>query len=60
MITYNCCHQKWARLQAPGDSNELCIVEGQLSWIVHIIAAILKMRQVTGSRYYHHLVYNII
>ncbi|CAA6655624.1 unnamed protein product [Spirodela intermedia] len=39
---------KWARLQSPGDSNELCIVEGQLAWIVHIIAAILKMRQVTG------------
>ncbi|MQL98443.1 hypothetical protein Taro_031154, partial [Colocasia esculenta] len=41
-------YTEWARLQVPGDSNELCIVEGQLAWIVHIIAAILKIRQSTG------------
>ncbi|KAK6934030.1 hypothetical protein RJ641_036924, partial [Dillenia turbinata] len=37
-----------ARLQLGVDKNELSIVEGKLSWIVHIIAAILKIKQSTG------------
>nr|XP_018674150.1 PREDICTED: exportin-7-like isoform X3 [Musa acuminata subsp. malaccensis] len=34
----------------PVDANELAVIEGQISWIVHIIAAILKVRQITGCR----------
>ncbi|XP_078427480.1 ARM repeat superfamily protein isoform X2 [Wolffia australiana] len=41
-------YSNWASLQVPGDNNELCLVEGQLAWMVHIIAAILKIRQITG------------
>ncbi|KAL9369983.1 hypothetical protein Peur_041182 [Populus x canadensis] len=36
-----------ARLQA-ADNNELAVIEAKLSWIVHIIAAILKIKQSTG------------
>uniref|UniRef100_A0A0E0C0Q9 Exportin-7/Ran-binding protein 17 TPR repeats domain-containing protein n=1 Tax=Oryza meridionalis TaxID=40149 RepID=A0A0E0C0Q9_9ORYZ len=36
------------RLPAPGDANELSVIEGQLTWLVHIIAAILKIRQTIG------------
>ncbi|XP_073110621.1 uncharacterized protein [Elaeis guineensis] len=36
-----------ARSPVPGDVNELSVIEGQLAWIVHIIAAILKIRQTT-------------
>ncbi|XVF00108.1 hypothetical protein REPUB_Repub03eG0256800 [Reevesia pubescens] len=36
-----------ARLQAC-DKNELPIIEAKLTWIVHIIAAILKIKQCTG------------
>lgn len=32
-----------------GDIGELCVVEGKLSWLVHIIAAILKIKQTVGS-----------
>lgn len=31
-----------------GDNNELCIIEAKLTWIVHIIAAIVKIKQSTG------------
>ncbi|KAG0446691.1 hypothetical protein HPP92_028707 [Vanilla planifolia] len=31
-----------------GDANELIVIEGQLAWLVHIIAAILKIRQTMG------------
>uniref|UniRef100_A0A1D1Y733 Exportin-7 n=1 Tax=Anthurium amnicola TaxID=1678845 RepID=A0A1D1Y733_9ARAE len=41
-------YTEWARLQVAGDSSKLCVVEGQLAWIVHVIAAILKIRQATG------------
>ncbi|URE41769.1 hypothetical protein MUK42_06737 [Musa troglodytarum] len=34
----------------PVDANELAVIEGQISWIVHIIAAILKVRQITSCR----------
>ncbi|XP_068659491.1 uncharacterized protein [Aristolochia californica] len=37
-----------AGMPSSGDGNELSIVEGQLAWIVHIIAAILKIKQTTG------------
>ncbi|XP_040377848.1 exportin-7-A isoform X2 [Oryza brachyantha] len=37
-----------SRLPAPGDANELSVIEGQLTWLVHIIAAILKIRQTIG------------
>ncbi|XP_072984276.1 uncharacterized protein [Typha latifolia] len=37
-----------ARSPAPGDSDELSVIEGQIAWIIHIIAAILKIRQTTG------------
>ncbi|XP_020249688.1 LOW QUALITY PROTEIN: exportin-7 [Asparagus officinalis] len=36
------------RSRAPGDVDELSVIEGQLAWMVHIIAAILKIRQTTG------------
>ncbi|XP_038977718.1 exportin-7-like isoform X2 [Phoenix dactylifera] len=36
-----------ARSPVPGDVNELSVIEGQLAWIVHIIAAILKIKQTT-------------
>ena len=32
------------------DNNELAIIEAKLTWIVHIIAAILKIKQCTGCR----------
>ncbi|KAK1281191.1 hypothetical protein QJS04_geneDACA015059 [Acorus gramineus] len=35
-------------IPARGDVNELPIIEGQLTWMVHIIAAILKTRQSSG------------
>jgi exportin-7 len=37
-----------SRLPAPGDANELSVIEGQLTWLVHIIEAILKIRQTIG------------
>uniref|UniRef100_A0A0E0JH30 Importin N-terminal domain-containing protein n=1 Tax=Oryza punctata TaxID=4537 RepID=A0A0E0JH30_ORYPU len=37
-----------SRLPAPGDANELSVIEGQLTWLVHIIAAVLKIRQTIG------------
>ncbi|XWS08203.1 hypothetical protein CRYUN_Cryun41cG0059600 [Craigia yunnanensis] len=36
-----------ARLQTC-DNNELSVIEAKLTWIVHIIAAILKIKQCTG------------
>ncbi|GLJ18772.1 hypothetical protein SUGI_0335220 [Cryptomeria japonica] len=36
------------RLPTSGDSNELSIVEGQLAWIVHIIASIIKFKPSTS------------
>ncbi|CAL9754211.1 unnamed protein product [Musa acuminata subsp. burmannicoides] len=36
-----------ARLPTHGDVDELSVIEGQIAWIVHIIAAILKVRQTT-------------
>lgn len=38
-----------SRLPAPGDADELSVIEGQIAWMVHIIAAIVKVRQVTGA-----------
>ncbi|AQK82939.1 ARM repeat superfamily protein [Zea mays] len=40
--------QERSRLPAPGDADELSVIEGQIAWMVHIIAAIVKVRQVTG------------
>ncbi|KAF2300870.1 hypothetical protein GH714_017937 [Hevea brasiliensis] len=37
-----------ARVQTT-DGNELSVIEAKLAWIVHIIAAILKIKQSTGS-----------
>ncbi|KAJ0103399.1 hypothetical protein Patl1_05763 [Pistacia atlantica] len=36
-----------ARVQT-SDNNELSVIEAKLAWIVHIIAAILKIKQCTG------------
>ncbi|OVA13819.1 Importin-beta [Macleaya cordata] len=38
-----------SRIQASGDNSELSVIEAKLAWIVHIIAAILKIKQCTGS-----------
>lgn len=38
-----------ARSSVPGDANELSVIEGQLTWIVHIIAAVVKIKQTTGG-----------
>ncbi|PNT70346.1 exportin-7 isoform X3 [Brachypodium distachyon] len=37
-----------SRLPAAGDLAELSVIEGQIAWMVHIIAAILKIRQNVG------------
>ncbi|XP_024031073.1 exportin-7 [Morus notabilis] len=37
-----------ANVQACGDYKELSITEAKLAWLVHIIAAILKTRQISG------------
>uniref|UniRef100_M8CQS6 Exportin-7/Ran-binding protein 17 TPR repeats domain-containing protein n=1 Tax=Aegilops tauschii TaxID=37682 RepID=M8CQS6_AEGTA len=37
-----------SRLPASGDAAELSVIEGQIAWMVHIIAAILKIRQTVG------------
>lgn len=37
-----------ARSPAAGDADELSVIEGQLAWMVHIVASILKIRQTTG------------
>ncbi|XP_020528285.1 exportin-7 isoform X3 [Amborella trichopoda] len=37
-----------ARLPSTGDIDDLFVVEGQLAWVVHIIAAIFKIKQTTG------------
>ncbi|KAG2613325.1 hypothetical protein PVAP13_4KG342500 [Panicum virgatum] len=37
-----------SRLPAPGDADELSVIEGQIAWMVHIIAAILKIKQTVG------------
>ncbi|XP_038886030.1 exportin-7 isoform X3 [Benincasa hispida] len=36
-----------ARLQG-SDNSELSVIEGKLAWVVHIIAAIVKIKQCTG------------
>ncbi|XP_074590351.1 uncharacterized protein LOC141846243 isoform X2 [Curcuma longa] len=41
-------YTEWARLPAHRDVDELSVIEGQITWIVHIIAAILKIRQSVG------------
>ncbi|KAF6163853.1 hypothetical protein GIB67_024708 [Kingdonia uniflora] len=37
-----------SRLQTSGDTSELSVIEAKLAWIIHIIAAILKVKQCTG------------
>ncbi|KQK17379.1 exportin-7-A isoform X2 [Brachypodium distachyon] len=37
-----------SRLPTAGDLAELSVIEGQITWMVHIIAAILKIRQTVG------------
>jgi hypothetical protein len=37
-------------LRQSADNSELAVIEAKLSWIVHIIAAILKIKQSTGCR----------
>ncbi|PNY06418.1 exportin 7, partial [Trifolium pratense] len=44
---YLCRFQERARLQV-SDSNDLSVIEDKLAWIVHIVAAILKIKQCTG------------
>ncbi|RWW68996.1 hypothetical protein BHE74_00023438 [Ensete ventricosum] len=48
---YLCRYQERANSPIPVDANELAVIEGQISWIVHIIAAILKVRQITSCRF---------
>lgn len=38
-----------ARLPISGDNNDLSIIEGQLAWLVHIIASIIKFKPSTSS-----------
>ncbi|KAF3327052.1 exportin-7 isoform X1 [Carex littledalei] len=38
-----------AATPAAGDGNKLNVIEGQITWLVHIIAAILKIRQSISS-----------
>lgn len=33
-----------------GDKSEISVIEAKLAWIVHIIAAIVKIKQCTGCR----------
>ncbi|PIA44208.1 hypothetical protein AQUCO_01700074v1 [Aquilegia coerulea] len=37
------------RSRIRGDTSELCVLEAKLSWIIHIIAAILKIKQISSS-----------
>lgn len=37
------------RLPISGDNNDLSIIEGQLAWLVHIIASIIKFKPSTSS-----------
>lgn len=32
------------------DNSELALIEAKLSWIVHIVAAIVKIKQCSGCR----------
>ncbi|KAK9170577.1 hypothetical protein Syun_002717 [Stephania yunnanensis] len=38
-----------SRIGPTVDANELFVIESKLSWITHIIAAVLKIKQCTGS-----------
>lgn len=49
ILIFKWCTQERARLQTT-DGNELAVIELKLAWIVHIIAAILKIKQCTGCR----------
>ncbi|KAH9752576.1 Importin N-terminal domain-containing protein [Citrus sinensis] len=44
---YLCRFQERARMQT-GDKSEISVIEAKLAWIVHIIAAIVKIKQCTG------------
>lgn len=48
-VINGCKKQERTQLQA-GDNSDLSVVEAKLTWIVHIIAAILKSRQCIGCR----------
>lgn len=38
------------KIQPSTDSNDLSVIEAKLAWVVHIIAAILKIKQSTSCR----------
>lgn len=41
---------KEVNLQIPVDSYELSVTESKLAWFTHIVAAILKTKQISGFR----------
>ncbi|PON80683.1 Coatomer beta subunit [Parasponia andersonii] len=41
-------YMEQANLQACVENNEFCMTEAKLAWIVHIVAAILKTKQISG------------
>lgn len=43
--------QEAAKITSSAASDELSVVEGQLTWLVHIIGAIIKGRQSSNSGY---------
>jgi len=49
-LYFNCILQEAVNLPALADNKELLVIEAKLAWIVHIIAAILKTKQLSGLR----------
>ncbi|KAJ0099529.1 hypothetical protein Patl1_21061 [Pistacia atlantica] len=45
-----CGFQEGAGLQVCSDNKELSIIEAKLAWIVHIVAAILKIKHIGGLK----------
>ncbi|KAK9289852.1 hypothetical protein L1049_008012 [Liquidambar formosana] len=41
-------YMEGANLQVCADCNEISLTEAKLAWIVHIVAAIIKIKQITG------------
>ncbi|KAI8031824.1 hypothetical protein LOK49_LG01G03759 [Camellia lanceoleosa] len=48
ILSCKCIYMEAVNLPALSDNSELLVVEAKFSWIVHIIAAILKTKQFSG------------
>lgn len=48
-------YMEWASVQPCRDNKELSLTEAKLAWLVHIIAAILKTKQISGYSGEHEL-----